>query len=168
MPLRQDVKNQIHESIAAGREPRVPRGGIGLVLPNGRQRKVLVDRAGKLTAAGKHYYQETGQTPPGRFDWAQTPERQGRSLTIRLLDGSRKAVSRFDAVDRAFKPTALGKSFYAKRTERFTVLFPVSIDLTRKNGSIYTREGDWMPSTACSLGEIDVSRPLMNPSRWRK
>ena len=154
------MKEQINASIAAGAQPRVPRSGIGLVLPNGRQRKVLVDQSGKLTAAGSHYYEQTGQTPPGRFDWAQTPERAGRSLFIKLLDGSKKAVSRFDAVSKQFAPTALGKKFYSRRLDRFTVLFPCSVDLTRKNGSIYTRTGDYMASTAVSLGEIEVSAAL--------
>ncbi len=121
------MKEQINASIAAGAQPRVPRSGIGLILPNGRQRKVLVDQSGKLTAAGSHYYEQTGQTPPGRFDWAQTPERAGRSLFIKLLDGSKKAVSRFDAVSKQFAPTALGKKFYSRRLDRFTVLFPCSV-----------------------------------------
>jgi hypothetical protein len=138
----------------------VPRSGIGLVLPHGRQRKVLVSPAGQLTAAGKHYYERTDQTPPSRFDFTQEPQRAGRSLMIQLLDGSRKAVSRFDPVAREFKPTVLGKKFYAQRKDRYTVLFPVTIDLTRTNGSIYSREGDWMPSSAVDLGQIEVSAAL--------
>ena len=33
---------------------------------------------------------------------------------------------------RYFKPTALGKRFYAKRMDRFTILFPVTVELTRR------------------------------------
>ena len=79
---------------------------------------------------------------------------------IKLLDGSRRAVSRFDNVAKEFKPTALGKKFYANRKDRYTVLYPVTVDLTRKNGSIYSRTGDYMPSTAVDLGEIEVSAAL--------
>ena len=122
MSLRRQTKDQINASITGGAQPRVPRSGIGLVLPNGRQRKVLVNQAGQLTPAGTYYYERTNQAPPGRFDFGQTPERAGRSLMIKLLDGSKKAVSRFDAAAKVFKPTALGKKFYAKRMDRFTVL----------------------------------------------
>ena len=158
MSLRRQTKEQIIASIEGGAQPRVPRSGIGLVLPNGRQRKVLVNQAGQLTPAGSYYYERTNQTPPGRFDFRQAPQRAGRSLMIKLLDGSKKAVSRFDSVAKIFKPTALGKKFYAKRMDRFTVLFPVSIDLTRKSGSIYTSTGDYMASTAVSLGEVEIGR----------
>ena len=56
MNLRRQTKQEIETAIAAGAEPRVPRSGIGLVLPYQRQRKVLVNQGGQLTAAGKHYY----------------------------------------------------------------------------------------------------------------
>ena len=133
----------------------MPRSGIGLVLPDGRRRKVLVNQGG-ISAAGEYYYQQTGTEAPSKFDFAQTPERAGRSLMIKLLDGSKRAVSRFDPVAKEFKPTVLGKKFFSNRKDRFTVLFPVTVDLTRKNGSIYSRTGDYMPSTAVDLGEIEI------------
>ena len=109
MSIRRQTKNEIDRLIADGAEPRVPRSGLGLVLPGGRQRKVLVNQAGVLTPGGTYFYERTGRTPPSKFDFAQEPERAGRSLTIKLLDGSRKAVSRFDPVSKSFRPTALGK-----------------------------------------------------------
>jgi len=161
MSLRRQTRLEIDQAILNGAEPRVPRSGLGLILPYARERKVLVNKAGTLTPAGKYYYETTNQTPPGRFDFQQQPQRAGRSLMIRLLDGSTKAVSRFDAVSREFKPTALGRAFYSRRTDKFTVLFPANIDITRTNGSVFTREGDWMPSTAVGdLGEIEVNAAL--------
>ena len=50
--------------------------------------------------------------------------------------------------------------FYKDRKVRYTVLFPCSVDLTRKNGSIYVREGDYLPSTATDLGEIQLSASM--------
>ena len=158
--IRKATRDQLTASIARGTQPRVPKSGIGLVLPDGRKRNVLVDQAGQLTPAGALYYEQTGATPPTKFDFKQEPTRKGRSLTIQLLDGSRKAVSRFDPVSKQFANTALGKRFYAQRKDRFNVLFPVSIDLTRKDGTIFTREGDWMPGSAVSLGELEVSASL--------
>ena len=91
----------------------MPRSGIGLILPDGRRRKVLVNQGG-VTSAGEYFYQQTGTEAPSKFDFAQTPERAGRSLMIKLLDGSKRAVSRFDPVAKEFKPTALGKKFFSK------------------------------------------------------
>ena len=79
---------------------------------------------------------------------------------INLLDGSRKAVSKFDPVAREFKPTMLGRKFYAIRKDRYTVLFPVTVDLVRTNGSVYNRTGDYMASTAVDLGEVQVSAAM--------
>ena len=79
---------------------------------------------------------------------------------IRMLDGGQRAISRYDAVSREFKPTALGKRFLQNRKDSYTVLFPASIDITRKNGSIFTRTGDHMPSTATDLGQIQVSAAM--------
>ena len=50
--------------------------------------------------------------------------------------------------------------FYKNRKVSNTVLFPVSVDLTRKNGSIFVREGDYLPSTATDLGEIQLSASM--------
>ena len=103
MTLRRQTKQQLDQAIQAGATPKVPRSGLGLILPYAKQRKVLVSQAGTLTAAGEHYYRTTDTTPPGSFDFAQEPERHGRSLMIRLLDGTKKAVSRFDPVEKRKK-----------------------------------------------------------------
>ena len=56
--------------------------------------------------------------------------------------------------------TSLGRTFYSKAVDKFTVLFPVRVQLTRITGSIFERE-DWMPSTSIdALGEIAVPRTL--------
>jgi hypothetical protein len=72
----------------------VPRSGIGLVLTDGRKRNTLVDQAGQMTPSGKYYYEQTGPTPPKKFDFTQEPQRKGRGLTKSLLDGTKKVVSR--------------------------------------------------------------------------
>ena len=47
-----------------------------------------------------------------------------------------------------------------KAIDKYTILWPVRIQLTRINGGIYERE-DLLPSTAIdALGEIEVPRPL--------
>ena len=111
MTLRRQTKQDLDNAIAAGAQPRVPRSGLGLILPHLKQRRVLVNQAGTLTPAGKLFYEKTNTEPPASFDFAQEPQRAGRSLMISLLDGSKKAVSRFDAALKTFAPTALGKKF---------------------------------------------------------
>jgi hypothetical protein len=51
--------------------------------------------------------------------------------------------------------------------DKFTILWPVKIQLSRINGSIFEKD-DWMPSTATELGEIEVLRSLSeNEQRTR-
>ena len=160
MSLRRATKLDLDSAIQAGLRPSVPKSGMGLVLQDGRTRKTLINAAGQQTPAGKYFYSHSDLTPPKTFDFAQEPVRRGRSLYVNLLDGSQRAVSRFDAVSKKFEPTALGKKFFAHRKTRFTVLFPVSVDLVRKDGSVFSRDGDYMPSTAVDLGEIEVPASL--------
>ena len=157
--VRAQVKTQIDSAIAAGTQPRAPRSGLGLVLPTGARFRTLFNKSG-LTAAGKYYYDQVGIPPPKKFDYEQDAFRKGASQYISLLDGTIKKVSSWDSINREWKLTVLGKAFYAKAVDKYTVLWPVRIQLTRINGSIFERE-DWLPSTAIeTLGEIEVPRPL--------
>ena len=154
------MKQAIDAAIQQGVQPKAPRDGIGLVIgiPGARFR-TLYDKNG-LTPAGKYYYDKTGIAPPGKFDYQQDPVRKSRSLFIHLLDGQQRKVSQWDNVNREWKLTKLGQTFYSKAVDRYTVLWPVEVQLTRINGSIYSRS-DWMPSTAIeTLGEIEVPRNL--------
>ena len=163
------MKTQIDEAIAVGTQPKAPRNGLGLVLPTGARFRTLYDKKG-LTPAGKYYYEKTGIAPPGKFDYQQDAVRKGRSQYIKLLDGTQKKVSTWDNVNREWKLTALGKTFYAyaKAVDRYTVLWPVKIQLTRINGSIFERE-DWMPSTAIeSLGEIEAPKSLSETAQRQR
>ena len=108
---RRDTKVFLDNLITENVQPKTPKSGIGLYISVGRKRKVLVNPKGELTPAGKYYYEKTNQEPPKSFDFTQIPQRKGRSLTINLLDGSKKVVSRFDNIAKEFKITAVGKKF---------------------------------------------------------
>ncbi len=167
--VRVQVKKQIDAAIAAGAQPKAPRSGLGLVLPTGARFRTLYDKKG-LTAAGKYYYEKSGLPEPGKFDYQQDAVRKGggRSQYIKLLDGKQKKVSTWDNVNREWKLTALGKTFYSKAVDRMVVVWPVKIQLTRINGSIFERV-DWMPSTAIeSLGEIEVQKSLGETAQRQK
>ena len=158
--IRQNVKDSLDLAIQQGVQAKAPRNGIGLVLgiPGARVR-TLYDKNG-ITAAGRHYYDKTGISPPGKFDFTQDSFRKGRSNFIVLLDGSKKKISTWDNIKREWRLTALGKTFYKFSVDRYTIVWPVKIQLTRVNGSIFERE-DYMQSTAIeSLGEIEVPRNL--------
>ena len=157
--VRPQVRNQIDQAIQSNVQAKSPRSGIGLVIPTNGRYRTLYDKNG-ITAAGRYYYSKTGLPEPGKFDFQQDSIRKGRSQFISLLDGSQKKISTWDNVNREWKLTALGRTFYSKAVDRFVVLFPVRIQLTRINGSIFERE-DFMPSTSIeSLGEIEVPRSL--------
>ena len=95
MTLRQQQKSEIDAAIANGVRPTVPRQGIGMVLASGpRSRKILVNNQGTLTPAGRYYYEQANEEPPRGFSFSQRPTRRARSLYIRLLDGSSRAISR--------------------------------------------------------------------------
>jgi len=160
MQLRPAVKSAINQAIESGSQPKANRNGMGLILPiPGARHRVLYNEKG-LTPMGTYYYQKTGIPPPGKFPYNQDAVRKGRSQYITLLDGSQKKISTWDNVNREWKLTKLGKSFYSKAVDRYTVLWPVRVDLTRINGSIFSRE-DWLPSSKIeAIGEIEVPRNL--------
>jgi len=151
----------LNAAVAANHVPRAGAGGVGLSvqIPGARSR-ILVNRNGQLTAAGAYYYDQVGQEPPASgFDYNQQATRSGQRMVIRLLDGTTRAVQVWDTRTNAFRPTVLGKKFLARALDKYTVSFPVLVNVTRTNGSIYQRQ-DWLPSTALPLGEIEVPRAM--------
>ena len=89
MSIKRDVKNALDEAIQAGKQPKAPRSGIGLVLPLNSRNRALVDKKG-VTKIGKYYYQQMGIDAPMTFDFQQDAVRRGRSKFIKLLDGTQK------------------------------------------------------------------------------
>ena len=161
--LRWTAKQDLNAAVEAGNAPKASAGGVGLsvAIPGRRGSRLLVNRNGQVTAAGVYYFDQSGREAPQHgFDYNQQPVRSGQRHVIKLLDGTTKAVHIWDPRANALRTTALGKKFYAKAVDRYTVSFPVLVNVTRKNGSIYQRQ-DWLPSTALpALGELEVSREL--------
>ena len=124
------MKSQIDAAITSGTQPKAPRSGLGLVLPTWARFRTLFDKNG-ITAAGRYYYDKVGIAPPRNFDYQQDAVRRGRSQYIKLSDGTTKKVSTWDNINREWKLTALGKTFYAKAVDKFTVLWPVKTVVLR-------------------------------------
>ena len=120
--VRPQVRRAIDAAIDAGAVAKAGRSGMGLILPiPGARFRVLYNEKG-LVPAGRYYYEKTGLPPPGQFDYAQDATRKGRSQYITLLDGTQKKISTWDNVKREWKLTALGKRFYSRAVDKFTVL----------------------------------------------
>ena len=152
--IREAVKSHVDAAIQREEPPKAPRTGVGLVVNvPGRRRVTIVNGRGVVTPAGEYYYKKTNQEAPRNFDYDQRPVRMGQREMIKLLDGTSRAVSIWSGG--AWKQTNLGKKFYANTTVRYVVSFPVSVDIVRKNGTVYKRE-DWLASTATPLGEIEI------------
>lgn len=121
--VRVQVKTQIDAATATGAQPKAPRSGLGLVLSTGARYRTLYDKNG-ITAAGMYYYDKTGIAPPGKFDYQQDPIRKTstRCQFIQLLDGAHKKTGTWDNVNRSWKLTALGTTFYSKAIKIYNAL----------------------------------------------
>ena len=121
MSLRKEARLAIDSAISQNVQPKSTREGVGLTLsiPGGRSR-VLHNRGG-LTAAGQYYYKKSGLPQPSGFDYQQDSIRKGRSQFIRDLSGKQRRISTWDPAGKTWKLTALGKKFYEKAVDRFTV-----------------------------------------------
>ena len=148
--LRSNAKFDIDTAITAGLAPKASAGGVGLPLgiPGKKSSRMLVNRLGVVMPAGDYYYDQVGQeAPAGGFDFNQQATGSGQRHVIRLLDGSTRAVQIWNPNTGTFKTTVLGKKFFARAKDKYTVSFPVVVNLVRTNGSLYQRQ-DWLPSTA--------------------
>ena len=165
--LKERSRQAIDQLISQGVQPKAARNGIGLVLQAPGARAITLFNQRGLTSSGRHYYQAKNQTAPTTFDFEQDPLKKGASYYITLLDGTKKKISTWDSLNRKWRLTQLGKTFYSKSVDKFIVQWPVRILLTRINGSIFERE-DYLASTATSLGEIEVSKALLPEAQVAK
>ena len=134
------------------------------MLPSRAGFHTLYDKNGLQMPAGKYYHDEHHLLRNLTINRIERG-RAGVLMLRKLLDGTHRRVSTWDNVNRAWELAALGKTFYSKAVDRYTVLWPLWIQLTRiqpgrYNSTIFERE-NWMPSTVSdSIGEIEVPRNL--------
>ena len=101
-----------------------------------RQNKyvVLADGAGRLTEAGRFYYETTGEERPrAAFDQNQELISRGGNDYIRTRD-RREALVRSLRPDGTTRVTQLGRAFFRNRYREFVVHVPVTIRGRHKNG----------------------------------
>ena len=126
--LRSNAKLDLDAAVAAGHAPKAGAGGVGLSVDiPGKRPRLLVNRHGAVTPHGNYFFDATGREAPSGFDYQQLPVRSGQRHVIRLLDGTMKAVQIFNPATNTFKTTALGKKYFSKAKDRYTVSFPVKL-----------------------------------------
>ena len=153
-------RGQIDEAIRIGATPRRTSGQNVILNVPGARYRTLVSAAGKVTAAGAHYYDGTGQEPERlEFDYGTTPYRRRKRELIKMSNGKEATVRSWDNACRKWKFTKTGRAVYKDYVDRYLIKFPAIVHLHRKNGSWYTRE-DSLPSSATPLGEISVPTTL--------
>ena len=104
---------------------------------------VLADGAGKLTEAGRLYYETTGaERPRAAYDQNQELISKGGNDYIQTRD-RREALVRSLRPDGSTRVTQLGQTFFKNRFREFVVHVPVTIRGRHKNGKDYDRE-DWL------------------------
>ena len=137
-------RQRIIDSLGAGRRARVTAASGVLTLPlGGRSFVRLGNEDGTLNAAGKFYYQRTGEAPPENgVNFNQQPTRKGKSEFIQF--SGKEARVRTLGPNGKWTLTALGKRFFSKKQIEFVLSIPVKITGARKNGTAYTRY-DWLP-----------------------
>ena len=135
--MRKALMQKIDALYDKGERPQKNKTTESIGLNAGKRAIVLVDNAGKKTAAGQYFEQKSGtELPLGGF-LQQTARREGNVETIVLRDGKRGITRRWDAGNNDWSFTALGKRYYGTIRRNYAADVPILIEGKRKNGTIY-------------------------------
>ncbi len=166
MPLTAEQRRQIDVAITAERRPQ--RGtsnrttiATGAGAPGSNRYFVLADAAGKLTDAGRHYYERSGERPPkATYDRNQALVTRGANDYIVARNGREQLVRSLQA-DGTNQITRLGRDFFKDKHTEYIVHVPVIIEGRRAKGGGYTRsstrgagEQVYLPVSQLGLGQI--------------
>ena len=106
---------RINDQLDRGVRANHTKGKRSVLSLGGKKYMVLVDSAGKVTPAGKHYYQRTGEPEPtNQIDFRQVVDRRGDTEYIRDRQGAMRKL-RTLMPNGEFKYTDLGRSFFKQR-----------------------------------------------------
>ena len=126
-------RGQIDQAIRLGAVPRRTSGQSVILDVPGARYRTLVSAAGKVTAAGAHYYDGTGQEPERlEFDYDTTPYRRRKRELIKMANGKEATVRSWDNTTRNWKFTKTGRAFYRNSVDRYVIKIPAVIHLQRK------------------------------------
>ncbi len=111
--MRKAFMQKIDALYDKGERPQKNKTTESIGLNAGKRAIVLIDNAGKKTAAGNYWEQKSGtELPLGGF-LQQTARREGNVEAIQLRDGRRGITRRWDVGNSDWSFTALGKKYYS-------------------------------------------------------
>jgi hypothetical protein len=174
MVVKKKTNEVLDIAIARGNKPvrHVATGRVTIATnQSAKQRstyKVLQHEDGTVTAAGRYYYDKTGEQPQSdrHFDRNQEPVRRGNSDYIKTRSGW-QVVRRFGA-DGKMHLTSLGRRYFKDKHEEFIVEIPVKIEVTNSRGERRIRgaqsgEQLYMPTTdveTINIGRVFASKSM--------
>jgi len=129
--------NKVKTLLAKNGETTVSKSG-NVILKSGKQYITLV-KGNTVTKAGQAYQQETNTDPKITIMDGATPykkDKAGRTEYIETRFGP-KALRIWNTVEKKYRYTQLGKTYYNTAREEVIVHMPVRIEGRRKDGSTY-------------------------------
>ena len=160
-------KASIDSMLTSSVEARNTRSGA-VILKTGARYHTLLSTTGEKTTLGEYYESKTGQElPVGGFAPRQSPYREGDTEYIKMRNGEHKVTRRYSIVDKDFKFTNLGKSFYSKIKRSYVVQLPVTVKGKRKNGTYYNIKST-LPIAKLGMDRIEMPLSLTAAQRTAK
>ena len=146
------IRQQIDAAIELNAQPRRTRGGSIVIDVPGARFRALVSSAGRVSAAGRRYYDQTGIEPPrnGLDPNSQTYRRRRRELT-KLQNGQEVSLRQYDPLGQTWRLTRAGKAYYAGKRDRYLLKWPALVSIIRRNGTAYRRQ-DYLPLNGHGFG----------------
>ena len=113
-----------------------------LIVRQGAKYRVLVDKRGAPTKAGRYWERLTNSAlPPPPPAPVAAPVRMGDREFLQNLEGKQRLLRTYDPATNEFKYTRLGKQHYKRARLQYVVKVPSRHAGKRANGRDYTREG---------------------------
>ena len=112
------ARQRVDALVAAGVNPTRLKGSEAIALVQGRSRVKLVEESGRASAAGRYWAKKTGEPLPDGGFMKQQAVREGNSEFIRLRNGTKVLVRRWDEATGKYSFTRIGNAYYRQGSPR--------------------------------------------------
>jgi hypothetical protein len=114
--------------------------------------------------AGRYYFDQLQREPPDHgFDASVQPVREGRREFALMKNGRRVTLRTFNG--RTWSFTGFGRDFYKTARKTYIVQLPITNVFSHPGGRLSYGHGEYLPSTATTLGAISLPYVFENPER---